>query len=105
MAEARDGHGYRPIGLVAAAVMGATWLVGGLVSLARFSLIFGLAFVCHQIGGFAGSWMGALVLDETGGHDATSWALIGIDMAAAPQQWPMNDRPHLAGGLAREAVA
>ncbi|MDO9713229.1 MFS transporter [Paracraurococcus lichenis] len=99
--------------LVFAAVMGATWLgvvplvsalIGRLFGLANFSLLFGLAFVCHQIGGFAGSWMGGIVLDATGGYDAAWWALVGIGAAAALLQWPMDDRPRPADGRPREAA-
>jgi predicted MFS family arabinose efflux permease len=100
--------------LLFAAVMGATWLgvvplvsalIGRLFGLANFSLLFGLAFVCHQVGGFAGAWMGGIVLDATGGYDAAWWALVAIGAAAALLQWPMDDRPRAAGGRAHEAAA
>jgi predicted MFS family arabinose efflux permease len=100
--------------LLFAAVMGATWLgvvplvsalIGRLFGLANFSLLFGLAFVCHQIGGFAGAWMGGIVLDATGGYDAAWWTLVGIGVAAALLQWPMDDRPRMADGRPQEAVA
>lgn len=88
--------------LVFAAVMGATWLgvvplvsalIGRLFGLARFNTLFGVAFLVHQLGGFAGAWMGGLVLDATGSYDAAWWALIAIGAAAALLQWPMDDRP------------
>ncbi len=100
--------------LLFAAVMGATWLgvvplvsalIGRLFGLANFSLLFGLAFVCHQIGGFAGAWMGGIVLDATGSYDAAWWALVGIGVAAALLQWPMDDRPRMADGRSQEVAA
>jgi predicted MFS family arabinose efflux permease len=100
--------------LLFAAVMGATWLgvvplvsalIGRLFGLGNFSLLFGLAFVCHQIGGFAGAWMGGIVLDATGIYDAAWWTLVGIGAAAALLQWPMDDRPRVADGSIREAAA
>jgi predicted MFS family arabinose efflux permease len=100
--------------LLFAAVMGATWLgvvplvstlIGRLFGLANFSLLFGLAFVCHQVGGFAGAWLGGIVLDATGGYDAAWWALVGIGAAAALLQWPMDDRPRMADGRPQKAAA
>jgi predicted MFS family arabinose efflux permease len=100
--------------LLFAAVMGATWLgvvplvsalIGRLFGLANFSLLFGIAFFSHQVGGFAGAWMGGIVLDATGSYDVAWWALIGIGVAAALLQWPMDDRPRPAPLGARGAVA
>ena len=97
--------------LVFAAVMGATWLgvvplvsalIGRLFGLAHFNTLFGVAFLVHQLGGFAGAWMGGLVLDATGAYDAAWWTLIGIGAIAALIQWPMDDQPRQ---LARAAVA
>jgi predicted MFS family arabinose efflux permease len=88
--------------LVFAAVMGATWLgviplvsalIGRLFGLARFNMLFGVVFLGHQLGGFAGAWMGGLVLDATGGYAAAWWALVAVGAAAALLQWPMDDRP------------
>ncbi|MGG5819044.1 MFS transporter [Falsiroseomonas sp. HW251] len=103
-----------PSTLVFAAVMGATWLgvvplvsalIGRLFGLANFSLLFGLAFVCHQLGGFAGAWLGGIVLDATGGYDAAWWALVGVGAAAALLQWPMDDRPRSADSRPQAAAA
>jgi predicted MFS family arabinose efflux permease len=91
-----------PSTLAFAAVMGATWLgvvplvaalIGRLFGLAHFNTLFGVAFLVHQLGGFAGAWMGGIVLDATGSYDAAWWMLVGIGAAAALLQWPMDDRP------------
>ena len=96
--------------LAFAAVMGATWLgvvplvsaiIGRLFGLAHFNTLFGVAFLVHQLGGFAGAWMGGIVLDATGGYDAAWWMLIGIGTAAALLQWPMDDRPRPLPGRAQ----
>jgi predicted MFS family arabinose efflux permease len=88
--------------LAFAAVMGATWLgvvplvsalIGRLFGLTHFNTLFGVAFLVHQLGGFAGAWMGGIVLDATGAYDAAWWALICIGAIAALLQWPMDDRP------------
>ncbi len=88
--------------LAFAVVMGATWLgvvplvsglIGKLFGLGRFNLLFGIVFFGHQLGGFAGAWMGGLILDATGSYDGAWWSLIAIGAAASILQWPMNDRP------------
>jgi predicted MFS family arabinose efflux permease len=90
--------------LVFAAVMGATWLgvvplvsglIGTLFGLSRFNMLFGLVFLGHQAGGFAGAWLGGLILDVTGRYDLAWWSLVGVGLAAALLQWPMDDRPAL----------
>lgn len=95
--------------LVFAAVMGATWLgvvplvsalIGRLFGLERFNMLFGVVFFGHQLGGFAGAWMGGLVLDATGGYAAAWWALIAVGATAALLQWPMDDRPRSLPGAA-----
>lgn len=95
--------------LVFAAVMGATWLgvvplvsalIGRLFGLARFNMLFGVVFLGHQLGGFAGAWMGGLVLDATGGYAAAWWALVAVGATAALLQWPMDDRPRPLPGVA-----
>ena len=88
--------------LVFASVMGFTWLgvaplVSGLISgifgLRHFNMLYGVVFLGHQIGSFAGAWMGGLVLDLTGSYQDAWLALIAIGVAAAALQWPMDTRP------------
>jgi predicted MFS family arabinose efflux permease len=88
--------------LVFASVMGFTWLgvaplVSGLISgifgLRHFNMLYGVVFLGHQIGSFAGAWMGGLVLDLTGSYQDAWFALIAIGVAAAVLQWPMDTRP------------
>ncbi len=95
--------------LVFAAAMGFTWLgvlplvsglIGRMFGLGHFNLLFGLVFLCHQLGGFLGPWVGGLILDATGGYQLAWYAMIAIGAVAALLQWPMDDRPE-----ARLAVA
>ncbi len=88
--------------LVFASVMGFTWLgvaplVSGLISgifgLRHFNLLYGVVFLGHQVGAFAGAWMGGLVLDRTGSYQDAWLALVAIGLAAAALQWPMDTRP------------
>lgn len=71
--------------LVFSALMGLLWLstVPPTVALVArnfgtrwLATIFGLVFLGHQVGGFAGAWVGGLVFDRTGTYDQM-W-IIGI---------------------------
>jgi MFS family permease len=75
--------------LVFAALMGILWLstVPPTVALVArnfgtrwLATLFGLIFLGHQAGGFAGAWLGGLILDRTGSYDLM-WT-IGILAAA-----------------------
>jgi MFS family permease len=88
--------------LLFAGVMGFTWLgvvplvsglIGRLFGLRNFNMLFGLVFLCHQLGGFLGPLMGGVVLDLTGGYTLAWYAMIAIGAAATVLQWPMNDVP------------
>lgn len=88
--------------LLFSAVMGFTWLgvlplvsglIGRMFGLRDFSMLFGLVFFCHQLGGFLGSWLGGLILDSTGSYQPAWYALVGVGIIATVLQWPMNDRP------------
>ena len=75
--------------LLFSAVMGILWLstVPPTVALCArlfgtrwLATIFGLVFLGHQVGGFAGAFLGGLILDRTGSYDLM-WS-IGIAAAA-----------------------
>jgi hypothetical protein len=68
--------------LVFAAAMGFLWLgvaplVTGVVSrvfgFEHFNALYGTVFLSHQIGSFAGAWMGGIVFSFTGSYDF-AWA-------------------------------
>jgi len=88
--------------LVFAAVMGLLWLgvaplVTGIVSrifgLTHFNTIYGMAFLWHQVGSFAGAWIGGAVYDWTGKYDFAWIALLVIGSIAFTLQWRMDDEP------------
>lgn len=76
-----------------AAVLGLLWLAtvpltAGLVTMffgARYmGMLYGIAFLSHQIGGFLGVWLGGLAFDQTGSY-AIIWylgMLLGVGSAA-----------------------
>lgn len=92
-----------PAGVLAfAAAMGFLWLgvaplvsglIGGMFGLRHFNMLYGVVFLGHQAGSFAGAWMGGIVLDLTGAYDLAWAALVLIGLAAAALQWPMDTRP------------
>lgn len=88
--------------LVFAAAMGTLWLgvaplvsglIGGMFGLRHFNTLFGLAFLSHQLGSFAGAFAGGAILDATGSYLPAWLALIGVGTLATILQWPMDHRP------------
>ena len=82
------------------AVMGWLWLgtaplTNGLVSrifgLQYLSTLFGFVFLGHQIGGFLGVWLGALVFDLTRSYDLIWFCSAAIGLAAAALHTPIDD--------------
>jgi predicted MFS family arabinose efflux permease len=103
--------------LVFAAAMGLLWLgvaplvtglVGKVFGLAHFSMLYGLVFLGHQVGSFAGAWMGGLAFDLTGSYNVGWGALIAIGAIAFTLQWTMDDRPppprRVTGGVVPAAA-
>ena len=88
--------------LVFASVMGLLWLgvaplvtviVSRMFGLLHFNMLYGLAFLWHQVGSFFGAWIGGAVFDWTGRYDWAWIALIVIGTIAFTLQWRMDDRP------------
>ena len=88
--------------LVFASAMGFLWLgvtplvtgiIGRVFGLTHFNTLYGIAFLSHQVGSFAGAWMGGIVFDWRGNYDLAWGALIAIGLAAFTLQWLMDERP------------
>jgi len=97
--------------LVFAAAMGFLWLgvaplvsgvIGRIFGLTHFNTLYGLMFFSHQLGSFAGAWMGGLAYTLTGSYSVAWGALIAIGIIAFTLQWTADDRP--AEALARPAL-
>src|SRR5260221_5254123 len=82
--------------------MGLLWLstvplTNGLVAqifgLKHVSMLSGLVFFGHQIGGFLGAWVGGLIFTRTGSYDLAWWISIGLGVFAAIMCAPINERP------------
>lgn len=88
--------------LVFASAMGLLWLsvaplvsglIGQMFGLRHFNALFGVIFLSHQLGSFAGAWLGGAVRDATGNYQLAWFAMLAIGVAAATLQWPINVKP------------
>jgi MFS family permease len=63
------------------------------------SMLFGVVFLSHQIGSFAGLWMAGYLYDTTKSYNAMWWISIALGLFAAAVHWPIKERPvaRLAG--------
>jgi MFS family permease len=86
---------------VFAAAMGLLWLstvplTAGLVSLffgARYmGMLYGVAFLSHQIGSFVGVWLGGYVYDATGSYSLVWYLGILLGLGSAAIHLPIRER-------------
>ncbi len=84
------------------ACMGLVWLstvplTSGIVvqvfGPAHFSFLFGIVFMSHQLGGFAGAWLGGRIFDATGSYDQMWMISIALGVISAALHWPISDKP------------
>ncbi len=85
-----------------ASVMGAMWLgtvpltmgiVARIFGLRHLGTLFGICFLSHQIGSFAGSWAGGIVLQTTGSYTPIWFATAAAGFAAAALHAVIRDTP------------
>jgi MFS family permease len=85
---------------VFAAVMGVLWLstvppTAGLVSLffgpRYMGMLYGIAFLSHQIGAFVGVWLGGYVFDVTGSYALIWYLSILLGLASAAVHLPIRE--------------
>lgn len=84
-----------------AAALGLLWLstvplTAGLVSLffgARYlGMLYGIAFLSHQVGSFVGVWLGGYVFDQTGSYAIVWYLGILLGLASAAVHLPIRER-------------
>jgi len=84
-----------------AASLGLVWLAtvpltAGLVGIffgTRYlGMLYGIAFLSHQIGGFLGVWLGGLVYDLTGSYSLIWYLGILLGLASAAIHLPIKER-------------
>jgi len=82
--------------------MGFLWLAtvpltSGLVAhvygLRYMGTLYGIIFFSHQLGGFAGVWLGGYLYDVTGNYDIVWWLGVGVALFSALVHLPINETP------------
>lgn len=88
--------------IVFSIVMGALWLAtvpltSGLVAhiygLRYMATLYGIIFFSHQLGGFAGVWLGGILYDEYGNYDLVWWIGVGVGAFSAIVHLPIREIP------------
>ena len=88
-------------------VLGVLWLgtvplTSGLVATffgpKYMSMLYGIVFFSHQLGGFVSSWMGGWIFDLTGDYNIMWWFSVLLGLLAAVLHYPIKDRPVIIFG-------
>lgn len=88
--------------IVFSAFMGLLWLgtvplTGSIVAqvfgLRHMGMLFGFAFVAHQLGSFIGIYAAGYFFDIFGNYNGVWWAAIIMGLVASLMNYPINDKP------------
>jgi MFS family permease len=88
--------------LVFGFVMGGLWLstvpltsalVLGMFGPRAMGTLFGIVFLSHQLGSFAGAWLGGIWFDRTGSYDMVWYVAIALGIASAAIHLMVQERP------------
>jgi predicted MFS family arabinose efflux permease len=88
--------------LIFGAVIGFLWLssvppTNGLVAVMFgtrwLTMLSGLAFLNHQVGGFLGVWLGGVIFERTGSYDVIWWVSILLAFLSALVNLPIVEKP------------
>lgn len=88
--------------LVFSAVMGLLWLgtvpltsglVASLFGTSYMSMLFGIVFLGHQLGGFLGAWLGGVAYDHFQSYDVMWWLSVALGLLSAALHWPISEKP------------
>ncbi len=88
--------------LLFGAVMGLLWLstvppTNGLVVVMFgtpwLTMLSGIAFLSHQVGGFLGVWLGGVLFERTGSYEAVWWCAILLGVLSALINLPIVEKP------------
>ena len=67
-------------------------LVATMFGTKALATLYGFVFLSHQIGGFAGVWMGGRLYDLYGSYEVVWWVAIGLGVFSALVHLPIRDR-------------
>jgi len=88
--------------LIFGAVIGILWLAtvpptSALVALMFgprwLTMLLGVAFFSHQVGGFLGVWLGGVLFERTGSYDLIWWGAVLFGVLSALINLPIVERP------------
>jgi len=88
--------------LLFASILGVLWLstvplTSGIISVVfgpyYMSMLYGIAFLSHQIGSFLGSWLGGRLFDYYGSYDLMWWICVALGFISAAMHIPIKERP------------
>ena len=91
------------------AVMGLLWLstvppTNGIIAVMFgtrwLTMLAGVAFFSHQVGGFLGVWLGGVLFERTGSYDVVWWGAVALGVISALINLPIVEKP-----VARMAAA
>jgi MFS family permease len=82
-----------PTSALVAIMFGSRWL----------TMLLGISFFSHQVGGFLGVWLGGVLFERTGSYDVIWWGTIVLGISSAVINLPIVERP--VPRLAPAAVA
>jgi MFS family permease len=94
------------------AVTGLFWLstvppTSGLVALMFgtrwLAMLFGFAFLSHQVGSFLGVWLGGLAYELTGSYDSVWWLSVVFGVLSALINLPIVEKPVVRAAVAAAA--
>jgi MFS family permease len=86
--------------LLFSAAMGALWLatvpltsglVAHLYGVRYMGTLYGIVFLSHQLGSFAGVWLGGALYDATGGYETVWWVGVGVGALSALVHLPVRE--------------
>ncbi|MBX9841032.1 MAG: MFS transporter [Xanthobacteraceae bacterium] len=72
-----------PTSALVAIMFGPRWL----------TMLLGIAFFSHQVGGFLGVWLGGVLYERTGSYDVIWWGAIILGVASAVINLPIVEKP------------
>jgi len=94
-----------------AALMGVLWLstipltqgtITTVFGVKNMSMLYGIAFLFHQVGAFLGGWLGGKVYDVTGSYDIVWYISIALGVFGAIINYPIEEKT--IARLERQAV-
>ncbi len=88
--------------LLFSCILGILWLstvplTSGIITVVfgpyYMSMLYGIAFLSHQIGSFLGSWLGGRLFDMYGSYDLMWWICVILGFISAILHFPIIEKP------------